>query len=198
MQHTDKRYKGSQFEINRGDLKQVFTEKQFYSDIKGLPEKLNQMTFDKYGLKKWEDFKDTLKPIKLDKTITEKNVKELFKPLENSKRKMGFEDYLGRKMILKKAVFDTHTKGKYLNESEQRHRLFPYVKDILKNPDEVWYFDSNNNGQKFQSRYIKFYEDKAVVIDCDLDTKTHGLEIKTWYNMIEKQELSRRKGLKIK
>lgn len=101
MQHTDKRYKGSQFEINRGDLKQVFTEKQFYSDIKGLPEKLNQMTFDKYGLKKWEDFKDTLKPIKLDKTITEKNVKELFKP-HGKNNYMGFEDYLGRKMILKK------------------------------------------------------------------------------------------------
>ena len=48
----DTTYKNSAFEINRGDLKEVFTKKQFYADNKGLPEKLNTMTFDKYGLKK--------------------------------------------------------------------------------------------------------------------------------------------------
>lgn len=196
LEQTDPKYIGSQFELNRGDLKQVFTKKQFYGDLKGLAEKLNQMTFDKYELKKWEDFKQDLNAIKLDKTITQKNAKELFKPYKKTDY-MGFEDYLGRKMVLKKETFEKHTKGKYLTEDEQRHQLFPFVKDILKNPDEVWYYDTNNNGQKFQSRYVKFYGDRAVIIDCDLDTETHRLEIKTWYNM-KASERTIRKGLKIK
>ncbi|MFJ1492515.1 phage minor head protein [Capnocytophaga canis] len=196
IEQTDPKYKGSQFELNRGDLKQVFTKKQFYGDLKGLPEKLNDMTFDKYGLKKWEDFKQDLNAIQLDKTITEKNAKELFKPYKKTDY-MGFEDYLGRKMVLKKEIFEKHTKGYYLGENELRHQIFPHLKGILENPDEVWYFDYKNNGQKFQSRYIKFYGDRAVIIDCDLDTETHGLEIKTWYNMVA-PEKTIRKGLKIK
>lgn len=186
---------GSQFDINRGDLKQVFTKKQFYSENKKLPEKLNLMTYDKYNLKPYNDFKDTLKPIELDKTITPENVKELFKK-HKKESYMGFEDYLGRKMVLNESAFDFHTKGKYVLDDEKRHQLFPHVKDILKSPDEVWYYDTFGNGQKFQSRYIKFHKDKAVIIDCDLD-ENQGLEIKTWYSLKGKEENIRR-GLKIK
>lgn len=192
----DKRYKNSAFEINRGDLKQVFTKKQFYADIKGLPEKINEMTFDKYDLKKWEEFKQDLNAIPLDKSITQKNIKELFKPHKKNNY-MGFEDYLGRKLILTKETFNEHTQGKYVTEHELRHQLFPFVKEILKNPDEVWYFDYRDNNQKFQSRYVKFYGDRVVIVDCDLDTDFHSLEIKTWYNM-KAPENTIRKGLKIK
>lgn len=192
---TDPRYKDSQFEINRGDLKQVFTKKQFYHDIKKLPERLNDMTYDKYGLQPYSNLKDKLKPIKLDESITEKNLKELFKPIKGT-QKMGFTDYLGRKMTLDKKVFDTHTKGKYLNDSEQRHQLFPHIADILSNPDELWYNTPDKLEGVFQSRYIKFYGDRAVIIDCGLDSQ-QGLEIQTWYNMKTKEE-NIRKGLKIK
>lgn len=190
---TDPKYFGSQFEINRGDLKQVFTKKQFYSDIKGLPEKLNEMTFDKYELKKYADFKDTLKNIKLDKTITENNVKELFKNVKD-KNYMGFEDYLGRKMILQEDVFNEHTTGKYVTKHQLRHQLFPHIKDVLNSPDEVWYFQYSKN--KFQTRYIKFYKDKAICVDTDLIKD--GLKIKTWYNMVKNEETTRRSGLLIK
>ena len=196
LEGADSKYKGSQFEINRGDLKQVFTKQQFYSDTKGLPKKLNEMTFDKYGLPSWETFKKHLNPLKLDNTITEKNVQELFKPFEKSTY-MGFEDYLGRKITLQKSVFDTHTQGHYLSEQELRHQLFPFVKDILMNPDEVWYFDYKNNEQTFQPRYIKFYQDRVCVIDCNLNTERQSLEIKTWY-FLKKKEKDIRKGLKIK
>ncbi|PID88599.1 MAG: hypothetical protein CSB03_00540 [Bacteroidia bacterium] len=192
---TDPKYRNSQFEINRGDLKQVFTKKQFYSDIKGLPEKLNTMTFDKYGLTSYSKMKGKLKPIKLDESITEKNLKELFKPIKGT-QKMGFKDYLGRKMTLDKKVFDSHTTGKYLNDNERRHQLFPHIKDILSNPDEVWYNNPHKLKNKFQSRYIKFYKDRMIVIDCNLDDK-QGLEIQTWYNGIIKEK-DLRKGLKIK
>ena len=196
LEGTDNKYKGSQFEINRGDLKQVFTKQQFYSDTKGLPKKLNEMTFDKYGLPSWEAFKQHLKPLKLDSTITEKNLHELFKPFEKNTY-MGFEDYLGRKLTLQKSVFDTHTQGEYLNENELRHQLFPFVKEILKNPDEVWYFDYKGNAKKFQPRYIKFYQDRVLIVDCDLNTEQQSLTINTWYSMKAPEKFIR-KGLKIK
>jgi SPP1 gp7 family putative phage head morphogenesis protein len=189
------RFVGSQFDINRGDLKQVFTKKQFYSENKKLPEKLNLMTYDKYNLKPYSDFKASLKPLEMDKTITSDNVKELFKKF-NKESYMGFEDYLGRKMTLSEKVFNEHTTGKYTNASESRHQLFPHVKDILNNPDEVWYNNPDKLENKFQSRYVKFYKDEIIIIDCKIDEK-QGLEIRTWY-AAKKEDLSFRKGLLVR
>lgn len=184
-----------QFNINRGDLKQVFTKSQFYSDIKGLPKKLNDMTFDKYDLKKHSEFKQDLNPVSLDKSITPDNVKELFKK-DKTGDFMGFKDYFNRKMILKKENFDKHTKGYYVTKEENRHQLFPLINDILNNPDEVWYNSPDKlEGKSFQSRYIKFYKDMVFVIDCE--TNKTGLEIKTWYQA-KKEDLNFRKGLLVR
>ncbi|SHK69591.1 phage portal protein family protein [Epilithonimonas mollis] len=190
----DPKYKSSQFEINRGDLKQVFTDKQFYSTNKGLDEKINKMTYDKYGLEKFDDLKKGLKPIKIDKSITGDNVKELFKAVKD-KTYMGFSDYLGRKMILPEKTFDTHTKGHYLTKEEQRHQLFPHIEDILNNPDEVW-LNERNKG-KFNSHYIKFYGDRAVIVNVHLNNQMEGLEIQTWYNL-KRDDAKERLGIKIK
>lgn len=183
----------SQFAINRGDLKQVFTKAQFYSSIKGLPKKVNEMTFDKYDLKPWNSFKSDLNPIEIDKTITAENVKELFKTV-NSENFMRFQDYYGRKMILTQKNFEFHTKGKYVKENENRHQLFPYLKEIIKNPDEVWY-NQPDIGGNFQSRYIKFYSKEIIIIDCEM--AKDGLVIKTWYKA-KKEDLNLRKGLLIR
>lgn len=193
LELTDSKFKGSSFEVNRGDLKQVFTKKEFYVDAKGLPEKINDMTFDKYNLKLYQDFKDSLKAIELDGTITPKNVKELFKK-EKDTNYMGFSDYLDRKMILSEKDFDRHTQGYYTGKDELRHQLFPHIQKVISNPDEHWYFDYKNNGQKFQSRYIKFYKDRTIVVDCDVDSKTKALKINTWYTMKQADHFVR-KGL---
>jgi len=186
------KFLNSQFAINRGDLKQVFTEKQFYSDTKGLPEKLNQMTFERYDLPKYKSFKHSLNPIKLDQTITPENIGELFKKVKNQNF-MGFTDYFDRKIILSEKVFKTHISGKYIKPSENRHQLFPHIKNILKNPDEVWYNKVEGAEKTFQSRYIKFYGDLIMVVDTRFDIDL-GLEIYTWYPCkIEEEKL--RKGL---
>ena len=187
----DAKWSKSQFKINRGDLKQVFTKEQFYSDSKGLPQKLNEMTFDKYDLKPWKSFKSDLNKIEIDKSITGDNVQELFKK-EKDKDFMGFKDYYGRKMILTESNFKKHTKGFYLNEAEKRHQLFPHIEEIIKQPDEVWYNQKDKAEGKFQSRYIKFYKDTIIIIDCEM--KADGLQINTWYQA-KKEDLSLRKGL---
>lgn len=194
LNSEDAKWSKGQFNINRGDLKQVFTKQQFYSTNKGLPEKLNEMTFDKYDLQKWDLFKSNLNKIELDTTITEANAKELFKKEKNTDI-MGFKDYYGRKMFITESNFDKHTKGYYLNESEKRHQLFPHIKEILNKPDEVWYNTKDKAEGKFQSRYIKFYNDTMVVIDCE--TKGKGLQINTWYQA-KKEDLNLRKGLLVR
>lgn len=187
----DVNYKNSQFEINRGDLKQVFTKKQFYSDNKGLPADLNAMTYDKYGLKKWSDLKADLKPLVLDKTITADNAKELFKKEKDSDY-MGFSDYLNRKMILQEKTFNSNTSGKALKED--KHQVFPHLKDILNSPDEVWM--NGLDKSKFTSNYVKFYQDRAVVVKVNLNDQMEGLEITDWYNL--NNDAKQRTGIKIK
>ena len=192
------KFAGSQFNINRGDLKQVFTKKQFYASIKGLDEKLNSMKFDStYGLQPWEAFKNKLKPIKLDSTITGENVKELFKTdVKKGKREyMGFTDYLKRKIILSKESFDRHTRGKYLKPEEQRHRIFPHLQGILNEPDEVWLNNHDISKHIFQVRYLKFYKDRAVIIDTNLEG--NNMEITTWHNL-KVEDSDKRRGLLIK
>lgn len=194
IKSSDERFADSQFEINRGDLKQVFTEKQFYKDIKSLPEKLNTMTFDKYGLEPWDKFKSQLKPLKIDHSITPENVKELFKAVPG-KDFMGFQDYLNRKMVLTKKNFDAHTTGKYVSDDELRHQLFPHINKLMNNPDEVWYNNPDKAENKFQSRYIKHFSDMMLVADVEIDEDTS--KIKSWY-IAKKADPSLRKGLLIR
>lgn len=195
MYSKDPKFEKSQFEINRGDLKEVFTKKQFYFENKNLPEKVNSLTFDKYNLKKWSDTKSDYKAIKLDKSITPENTKELFKKLKKENY-MGFEDYYNRKMIMKEKNFDFHTSKKYVSDTENRHQLFPHIKDVLKNPSEVWQYEKKEGSKSFKTRYIKFYNNTALVVECDMDNQ-QGLEILTWYPM-KGDEKEIRKGFKIR
>ncbi len=192
MNRTQSNFKDSQFAVNRGDLKEVFTKAQFYTDGKAT-NVINDLTYKDYNLDATQD-KKGLNPLKLDNTITKDNVKELFKPVKDENF-MGFDDYLGRKLMLDKSVFDFHTKGKYLNDQENRHQLFPYVKDIIKNPDEVWYNTQDKNSTKYQSRYIKYYKGEAIVIDTEF--AKDGLQVKTWYKAKKEDHLFR-KGLLIR
>lgn len=188
----DVKFRNSQFEINRGDLKEVFTKKQFYSENKGFAADLNKMTYDQYDLKKWSDLKGNLKPINLDKTITVENVKELFKKEKDSEY-MGFTDYMGRKMVLPEKTFKSNTSRKALKED--KHQIFPHLKDILNSPDEVWLNEYEK--ETFGSNYIKFYEDRAVIVKVNINNKMEGLEILDWYNL-NKDDAKQRTGIKIK
>ena len=177
------------FGINRGDVGQVFTAAQQYIQDNGLGETINSMTYKKYGLQSFTDIKKNYPPLKLDQTITKDNVKDLFQKIPGEDY-MGFTDHLGRKPILKEKVFTDHTTDPvYLKE--QRHQLFPHVKDVLEQPDEVYLFDYKKDS--FQSRYIKFYGDKALVVETKLGGK--NLEIASWFEM--KKDEAARYGLLI-
>jgi len=188
------KYAGSIWDLNRADLKQVFTSDQFYAGVPG--KKINGLDFESvYKMPFSAEIRKSLsQKLKLDKSITGKNVGELFKGLKDGDRRvMPFRDYLQRSIILPEKAFKLHTKGKYLNEG--RHQLFPAVKDILNSPDEVW-LNQFGSKQQAQMRYIKHYANMTVVVDGDY--KNGRLTLGTWYQLADKAEKKVRVGIRIK
>lgn len=171
--------KGSKWDINRADAQQVFTTNEMYLKNNQLTNKSGKMTFNEYGLKSIADMQN-LPVLNLDRTITEANVKELFKPVKGSDF-MGFEDYLGRKMQLSRKTFNDHTKGHYTKDNELRHQIFPHIQDILKNPDEVYFYKYKGGKDYYQTNYIKHFEDRSVVISTDVGDD--NVRLFTWFNL---------------
>jgi hypothetical protein len=108
---------------------------------------------------------------------------------------MGFKDYFDRKLVMSEKTFNTHTQGKYLSDKENRYQLFAHIKEAISNPDEVWYNTPDKLEGSFQSRYLKFYSDMVLVVDCKITG--NGLEVLTWYQS-KKEDLNLRKGLLVR
>ncbi|AXG70444.1 hypothetical protein KORDIASMS9_02684 [Kordia sp. SMS9] len=188
------KFKKSPFNSNRLKSQKVFTEDQYYTDTNKIAAKLNKMSFDKvYNLDSYSVFKQRLNSLKLDASITKDNIKELFNGdgKSNGSDFMGFSDYLKRKVILKKSVFDGNTKSNYTKKNELRHQLFPHLKSVLTSPDEVWIYGYDKKAATFLTRYISFYNNHAIVVQLGLGD-IH-IEIKGW--QLLKDEKSKRKGL---
>lgn len=182
---TDKQKK--LFGVNRGEIGQVFLNNQYYVADTGLAKDIAGMTYDKYGLRSWEDMKDSLPGINLDKSITTGNVGELFTPVEG-KDYMGFKDYLNRAITLDKKVFDEHTQAaRYTTGEERRHQLFPKVQEALDKPDEV-YLHSYKKGV-YQFKYVKMYKETMLIVPVRLGKQ--NLEVTTWYELKAKEKMQR-------
>lgn len=172
---------GDKWTGNRGESEQVFKANEMYLKTNGLSEEINKLSFKNYKLQAYDSIKQDYPSVSLDETITRKNVQELFKA-EKGKQYMGFTDYADRRMILKKTVFDDQV------SKDNRHQLFAKLQDVLSEPDEVYY--SSYGKGKFETRYVKYYNDTALVVPVTLG-KTN-VEVNAWYNM--KDEAATRKG----
>lgn len=188
-------FKDSEFNVNRAEQRKVFNSTQMYiaDSMKSARELMNKNTYKSYGLDTIKTMAKEKKKLVLDDTITEDNYQELFKP--NKDGVMEFKDYHGRKHQMTEKSFTDHTKGKYLNKEEQRHRLFPHVKEVLTQPDEVWL--KEYKAKELQKTYVKVYNNETLVVDTHV--KDDAIEVKTWYNVKRKLTDEKvRKGIKIK
>ena len=187
-------FTNSDWNVNRAEAKEVFTQKQRYTRITALKDKLQKSGYTTYGLPKIEEIAKGRNPLKLDSTITKSNIKELFKKDGTTKggaNYMGFSDYMGRRMILKESIFKKHTTGKrYLEEN--RHQQFGKLNEVLTRPDEVWIKPYEG---EFDAVYLKFYGDKTLVVNTSLQNEY--INIGTWFEL-DKNEKSIRKGMEIK
>lgn len=180
--------KGSKWDINRADARQVFAANEMYLKKAGLVDNKLKASYKVYGLEKRSEMSN-LPKITLDDSITEANVAELFKA-EPNKDFMGFTDYLGRKLILPKSTFTKHTKGYYTNNQEQRHQLFPLIEDVLSNPDEVYFDEYDQSKSPYQTKYIKHYNDRSITVAASIINKK--VTIFSWYNLKGSEEKQRK------
>lgn len=171
--------------INRAVKEQVFTANEMYLKQSQLSNVDGEMTFKEYGLQPITEMKG-LPKLTLDKSINQANAKELFKPVDG-KTFMGFTDYLGRKIQLSEKVFSTKTGGHYVGNEELRHQLFPHIKDVLNEPNEV-YFQKINSG-KYQTTYIKHYDNNSIIINTGVGD--NGVDLFTWYPLKDNEEKKR-------
>ncbi|QAR30653.1 hypothetical protein EQP59_04480 [Ornithobacterium rhinotracheale] len=159
------------------------------------------MSYEKYGLEKWEDMK--LEQVYLDKSIDNiQKIHELFKiKTTDNKKFVRYEDYLGRKISLRWNTYTTKTLGKKY-KGQKRELLFPHIDDVLKNPDEVWlrYYgvDKRTGENIYQTDYIKFYDNAKILVNTTTTEDMEGIEINTWFSIDDVNQKERRKGILIR
>ncbi|WP_149913505.1 phage portal protein family protein [Sphingobacterium cavernae] len=183
------------FGVNRMDKGQVFIENQHYTnDYLDVVKKMNNITSKDWGLKPIEEnFNDLeFKPKYKENQITEA-IEDFANSLQKvTTKKLGVRDYNNRLITIDKATLRSHTNTRY-DKYKTRHMYLNEIDSIIKNPDEVWL--NNYNNQKLNSfMYLKYYQDQAVVVICTL-TDSLELKIETWFRL---DDVKLRKGLLIK
>lgn len=89
-----------------------------------------------------------------------------------------FEDYMGRKLILKEKVFKFHTTGSH----SHRVPLLGCIREVLKDPDEVWLNNYGKDGSFNNLNFIKFYDGKVMNVICDVKDGS-VYQITTWFEI---------------
>lgn len=89
------------------------------------------------------------------------------------------EDYMGRRVSLRRKVFNFHTTGAH----SYRVPYLDCVTEALKDPDEVWLNNySKGTGEFTNLNFIKFYDDSAVNVVCEIK-EGRVYEVKTWFEI---------------
>lgn len=174
--------------VNRAKEGLVFTENQFYVNMlsKGNQRILERLNHEDYGLPTIEE---CLKVATEEMPIYEGTAEEWYK--EHN----VLTDYIGRKIVVPAKAFVKHTtKSKYLKQ--ERISMLNAVKDILKNPDEIWIKDRSRNS--YDVNFIKYYNGKVINVVCLVDNLSY--EVLTWFEIVsnEKTRHQYRRGLLVK
>ncbi len=185
------------FDINRGEVKQVFDINKGY--INRLPgRKRPSVNFTDAGQPTWSAIKKmaTLEDIpmqEVEAATVLRQARQEFTRLDNGKNALVMLDYNSRPLGLFDSALKKHLTGKWIKPGEDRHKIFHLIKTTLANPDEVYL---RKYSGKYQYRYTYFYNDRIMIVDTEFDNKL-GLKIKTWY-MDKVDESKLREGILIK
>ncbi len=163
--------KAQGWDVNRGDTAEIFDKNQQY--IRKFPDKaakyLGRLYYNDYGLdsfrKKLDSAKEPLPPAFSGDPSSWLSANHVL------------TDYMGRRVLMDDKVFSTHTSKKYI---KTRVPLLGCIADVLANPDEVWLNDYTGSFRNLN--FIKFYEERAVNVICEVDEGT-VYRITTWFEI---------------
>ena len=186
------RMKEDGFAVNKGETKQIFDLNQGYiNKLPGKKPDINNMDYKTIGLASFRAIKKKLSdPVPRNKLLTQKEAIRQFNEKKqpiNGTNMVLFKDHLNRDVSLTEKSFLDHIK------KTGRRETYQLIGTVLQNADEVYLTQKSKN--IFNYRYIKFYNDRSLVVDLNVSEKS-GLNIKTWYMPVNTDE--RRKGIKIK
>lgn len=198
-QNVDKYFKTSDwaiaqaqgFDINRGELQQVFPANQMY--IRKFPNNaakyLDKLNFKNYGLDPYTKCvaRATEPTPKYDGTADEWFA---------NRQKGGvvtLNDMHRRSVVITPTTFKSHTSAKHAS----RVAYLQSLPGVLNDPDEIWL--NAEYGKKSYDNYtlIKYYSDEIIVINCQITKNVNT--IKSWYPLAKKADVisSVRRGLLI-
>lgn len=159
------------WDANRSKTAEIFSKNQQY--IRKFPDKaakyLGKLYYNDYGL-------DSLKK-KISQSTTPLPVYAGDPALWFASNQV-LSDHMGRRLVMTEKVFKSHTTGSHAN----RIPLLGCIRDILNNPDEIWLNDYDKSGTFTNLNFIKFYEDKAINVICEIkDGKVY--QVRTWFEI---------------
>lgn len=94
------------------------------------------------------------------------------------------EDYKGRRVVVDKTVFASHTTGSHA----MRVALLEALPDVLKNPDEVWLNDYMDQFKNLN--FIRFYNGKVINVICEV-TEQLEYRVTTWFEIPTNPKINR-------
>ena len=182
--------KAQGFGINRAELRQVFTANQFY--IRKFPDKAARY-LDRLGAPDFGLGSAARRKAQAQQSAPryEGAPQEWFGSREQD-GKVVLTDREGRRVILSRRSFDTHTTGSH----KDRVQYLDAMREALHDPDEIW-INNENPGQPYNNyTMLKYYRDEIVVACCRIvDGKVN--ELRTWFPLRMKKEViaKHRRGL---
>lgn len=176
------------FGINRTDLKQVFTQSQFYSEEPGkVLKKAAQMYYDDWGLKTIKDAQESKAKTDWKTNRSPEAVDNFINQHKVTNNRLELDDYAGRNISI--------SKRSILKQGDS-NQFIEAIPEVIKQPDEVWINDET--GAEFNSYiYLKYYRNHILKVVTNLDA-TGNLEIKSWYPINDPDPSKNRRGILVK
>ena len=175
--------------VNRCDSAQVFTADQMY--IRKFPQQassyLKDMTAERWNL-------PGVQAMKRDASgnipVSGRSEQEVWETYAEDGR-IVLTDYDGRKVIVEKKQFDSHTAGK---GRDNRIRYWDAMLETLHAPDEVWLNDEIKHDLLDTYCLLKYYRDEVLAVNYRIEGEK--LVLKTWYVMQTRTPGNRKVNLK--
>lgn len=156
--------------VNRAETGIIYGDGQQYVKELTLTKTIEDLHCEDYNL---PSFREAMKEKVDHYPVYEGTAEEWYdKHVEKT-----LQDYKGRTIPIPKDTFGNHSSNKKKNRA-YRVEFLKVAEEALIAPDEVWL---NTKNKEFDSLcYIKFYQDKAFCVICQLENGY--LSLKSWFD----------------
>lgn len=178
-QRAGEAVKNKLFKNNPGKSEIIFTDAHpYFKNVKG---KINDMkAVDNYGLDTVEQI--YADPNKLSKRLDAFENKEDFEAWWSSNTSVSNKVVINDNHMETKLVADEEFKNKMLSKGGDKWKYGKELSVVIQNPDEVYTLNKTfkNRGTQNQTVYIKYYNDKPIVVIAEVIKAESSISVKSF------------------